>query len=608
MANMYALSLVRGFLLLMLTCAPKAVAQTSESLEWAELEDAPHQKTKSIIHECDVVIAGGSLASAAAAVASGQTASNSTRVCFLEITDWPGGQATAGGISAMDFGLQYLNFPQNIPKSLGELLTAGKMGAADYNPGECQYLPKCFPPQWVAQLLLDQLAALPNVKVFLNTTVVKVDRDTSSSDGRVIALHAIQRTPTAAHSSGWDRPLSKALPDWYSPKPSAYFDKTLLQFVVSPTGVVVEGTEFGDVLVLADGVAVGQGVELGTENSSNYDQYCGNPAAFSVMAEWGTSPLPPNTNTSSLHAGHNRSVSRNPLPQGLAVRRYWTMANHTPRSFNPYHDDGEYIPPVAPGDHYVVTSNCNDLKNANVFLPLNIAKETARAGTWGGGINLTAVAMAETQTWGCFHDIQNGVLSARPDESGTSNGFSKMLYLRESRRSRTGLDGFRLCHNIMSASDPGPGGLGCSTSADPPTGHSQNGTGYRFFDTVAIGSPQPKFGYDVHIPKWCALPPYISDKLRIPNSSLPFYIPFRALTVANASNILVAGKSMATSFFTNSVTRLHPNEWASGTAAGVAAVMMSALNLTAGQMVANVSRLQDRLRSVGVPLNFNFTL
>lgn len=65
---------------------------------------------------------------------------------------------------------------------------------------------------------------------------------------------------------------------------------------------------------------------------------------------------------------------------------------------------------------------------------------------------------------------------------------------------------------------------------------------------------------------------------------------------------------MATSFLTNSVTRLHPNEWSSGTAAGVAAVMMSALNLSSAQMAADVSQLQDRLRSLGVPLAFNLTM
>ena len=29
--------------------------------------------------------------------------------------------------------------------------------------------------------------------------------------------------------------------------------------------------------------AVGQGVELGAENSTEYDEHCGNPAAFSIF-------------------------------------------------------------------------------------------------------------------------------------------------------------------------------------------------------------------------------------------------------------------------------------------------------------------------------------
>ena len=75
-----------------------------------------------------------------------------------------------------------------------------------------------------------------------------------------------------------------------------------------------------------------------------------------------------------------------------------------------------------------------------------------------------------------------------------------------------------------------------------------------------------------------------------------------------APNLLAAGKTMPTSFLTQSVTRLHTNEWASGTAAGVAAAMMSALDLSSEQMLANVSTLQNRLRSLGVPLEFNLTL
>ena len=295
--------------------------------------------------------------------------------------------------------------------------------------------------------MLGRLAALPNVEVFLNTTVAEVNRD---DVGRVTSLRAIQRSPTPAHPSGWDRPLSGALSDWYSPVPSAHFDKAQLQFMVAPAGVVVEATEFGDVLILADGVAVGQGVELGAENSTEYDEYCGNPAAFSVFAEWGTAPLPSDVRQA-------RNVTARSLPAWLQVRRYWTAANHTPRSYDPYHaHDDSYVPPLAPGDHYTVTSACNDLANANVFLPLAAARATAHAGAWQGGMNLTAIRMAETQTWNCFRSTQNGSLSVRREEAGTSDGLSKMLYLRESRRSMAGVGAFRLCHNCLLYTSPSP--------------------------------------------------------------------------------------------------------------------------------------------------------
>lgn len=44
---------------------------------------------------CDVVVAGGSTASLAAAITAAE-ADPTLAVCFTEITDWPGGQMTAG--------------------------------------------------------------------------------------------------------------------------------------------------------------------------------------------------------------------------------------------------------------------------------------------------------------------------------------------------------------------------------------------------------------------------------------------------------------------------------------------------------------------------------
>ena len=68
------------------------------------------------------------------------------------------------------------------------------------------------------------------------------------------------------------------------------------------------------------------------------------------------------------------------------------------------------------------------------------------------------------------------------------------------------------------------------------------------------------------------LPPYVAD----PAPSKPYYIPFRALTSDGADNLLVAGKTMATTFSANSATRLHPEEWSSGVAAGAAAALLGA--------------------------------
>ena len=81
-------------------------------------------------YQCDVVIAGGSLASAAAAIAAGET-STTSRVCFLEVTNWPGGQATTSLVAMMDIGVNYLHFPHNIARSLADLLTTGKLGGAE---------------------------------------------------------------------------------------------------------------------------------------------------------------------------------------------------------------------------------------------------------------------------------------------------------------------------------------------------------------------------------------------------------------------------------------------------------------------------------------------
>jgi len=98
---------------------------------------------------------------------------------------------------------------------------------------------------------------------------------------------------------------------------------------------------------------------------------------------------------------------------------------------------------------------------------------------------------------------------------------SKVPYIRDTRRVQYGLQKFRLTYDDLNF-----------TSAD--------GTARKFNDTVGIGH----YHYaDIHgLRQGCAYPDYIICCKHPVN---PYYIPFRALTSEEATNLLAAGKTMA---------------------------------------------------------------
>jgi len=60
--------------------------------------------------------------------------------------------------------------------------------------------------------------------------------------------------------------------------------------------------------------------------------------------------------------------------------------------------------------------------------------------------------------------------------------------------------------------------------------------------------------------------------------------------------LLTAGKTMAQSFLANSATRLHPIEWSTGTAAGVAAAHMAATGRSSRQALEAIEEVQALVR------------
>lgn len=129
---------------------------------------------------CDVLIAGAGMGGIGAALA---VARYRHSVCLTEETDWIGGQATAGGVSALDENRfieiaggtrEYYRFRNGIRSAYGGLS----------NPGNCYVSALCFEPR-IGVNVLGKMIDDPSIRLFLRTQVIELER---SGDRIVSAL------------------------------------------------------------------------------------------------------------------------------------------------------------------------------------------------------------------------------------------------------------------------------------------------------------------------------------------------------------------------------------------------------------------------------------
>jgi hypothetical protein len=120
---------------------------------------------------CDALVAGAGMGGIGAALA---VARHGRTVCLTEATDWIGGQATAGGVSALDENRfieiaggtrEYYRFRSAIRAAYG--------GA--FNPGNCYVSALCFEPR-VGVEALRKMIAVPSIRLFLRTQVVALEK------------------------------------------------------------------------------------------------------------------------------------------------------------------------------------------------------------------------------------------------------------------------------------------------------------------------------------------------------------------------------------------------------------------------------------------------
>eukprot|EP00731_Ephydatia_muelleri_P014007 Em0007g1317a len=421
------------------------------------------------------------------------------------------------------------------------------------NPGDCWVSIKCFQPLFVLNnWIFPTLKSLPNLSVYTMTVV----KSAHSSGDTITSLTAITRSPKPGVDP-WNQTLSDAVSEWYSPDDSSFFSKVTTQLQAS---VFVDATELGDLLAVS-GASFAQGWETPDEFSTETTDTCGQAMTYTVFMRWESAKVPQENFPTPAY--NNYSM------QGSSWDRIWTYR----RSLAEPGDTQVAKPSEISNQNW---GGGNDYSMGYPFL--SIADTLKQVSNWSGGLNLTSLQQAERRGWGWYTyyrqqanaTVRDYLSLVREDVVGTATGVGKMPYLRDTRRS-IGMDQFRLFYANM-------------------TGTSTSDTGDHFDDTVALGD---YFYADIH-PLSSTVCPNIPDDLKT-GPIKPFYIPFRALTSQSFSNLLVAVKTMAQTFHANAATRLHPVEWHSGTAAGVAAALMVENGWDTRDMYDHVSVLQSKV-------------
>jgi hypothetical protein len=167
-------------------------------------------------------------------------------------------------------------------------------------------------------------------------------------------------------------------------------------------------------------------------------------------------------------------------------------------------------------------------------------------------------------------------LKLRGDVLGTTDGFAKFPYIRESRR--------LLARMIVTEAHVG---------VEQRKQEGRPGTAEPFEDSVGIGH----YRLDLH--------PSTAMRGPIYAESAPFRIPMGALIPRRVRNLLAAGKNLGVTHVTNGCYRLHPIEWNIGESAGLLAQHCIANNLEPHQIHDSRDRVkafQAIIKEQGIPL------
>ncbi len=609
---------------------------------------------------CELLVAGGGVAGVATAYEALQAGRT---VCLTELTDWVGGQLTSQGTSALDearkqrallfYSRGYKELRQRLERKYGRL-----------NPGECWVSASCFLPNDAEQILTEMLQEAAKkgkgtLQWFPSTVIKNLD---VSADGKLIqAAIAIQHRPAPGTPPLNTEPLSQTIEDAYRYEDSPRLTKQIIRFV--PRGerwMVVDATETGELIALAD-VPYRVGLDPRTylnpsSPTETGDPYClqGFTYTFAMEQTETEQPQqkPPFYEQYEPYYGYDTDYRKADFNFVFTYRRIWspitgplikagplTVTAPTPGdiSMQNWVWGNDYRPGTA-ADNLVY--NRDQLQQTGQLSP----------GNWMGGLRTDALRKGEELALGYYYwlaagttDSQLGAGIKKPALNhrlltgfdapmGTAHGLSKYPYMREGRRligrSSTGYpNGFSVNEIDVSRADYRleyyrslPASLyrslwvalaGLETGKvivnDIPSEQvTRRSRSTIYPDSVGIS----QYAIDFH-PCMQDSPPEKPGNIERPGvrqahgQAYPGQIPLRSMIPQRLDNLLVASKSIATSFVAAAAYRVHSFEWSVGAAAGTTADFVLSQGIYPYQLVNDRSGTTPKLQTLQKRLNQN---
>ncbi|MDV2990706.1 MAG: hypothetical protein N4J56_000360 [Chroococcidiopsis sp. SAG 2025] len=423
---------------------------------------------------------------------------------------------------------------------------------------------------------------------------------------------------------------------------------------------VVDATETGELIALAD-VPYRLGIDARSylepsASSGTSDPYCTQGFTYTFAMEATEDPIshdiPPFYSQYSAYYSYElpRLAS---FPLVFTYRRIWSPKDGEPMSFGginfeaPVPEDismqnwtwgNDYRPGTA-ADNLIYTRA--QLQASGQLLP----------GNWLGGLRTESLRKAEEHAIGYFYwlvtgttdsQLGDGVKQPQPNNRylsgldspmGTVHGLSKYPYMREGRRiigrpSWGQPEGFTVWEIDLSRRNyndayyrqtlppdmyrhlkialAGLETINAIASSKPPEKIERRTRSTIFPDSVGIGH----YAIDFH-PCMTKSPPELpgnterEGERQGAGEAYPFQIPLRAMIPQKIDNLLVAGKSIATSHIASAAYRVHSFEWSVGAAAGTTAAFSLEKAIAPYQLVDDLPRREPLLEQLQYRLQQN---